>query len=372
MKAAIARAEASSLSSPVSTFEGSHKPRAGLRMTTRSRLRNVVSLLLLCAMVAGCHRNLIKNIPLAALGVKDRSSDFANIFCSLISTEKRPDGSNWGSCSGWLDNPQPRAVSLANKIDSTYRFLLIAGYGSDCLSGPHATFMDAIDHLQSVHSFTAETLPVSAFGSSEFNAKQIAAYLNSQFVSDQRKYIVLGYSKGMADLQVALADEPGVQGKVAALVTLSGTVQGSRLASIPDVTSQAALKKELLTCTPGDGGGPQSMSPAVRKAFLANHPNPLVPTYSVAAYSTRQNTSNVLLPTWDLIAQFGNVEDSLMIAGDAIYPRGSYLGLLKRDHWAIAIPFENSALINKNDFPRPQLFEAILRFVIADLNGTMP
>ena len=327
----------------------------------------LAGLLVFCAILAGCGRTLKKNLPLAALGAKDRSSDFADIFCSLIGSEKRPDGSTWGSCSLWLDQPQAHTLQLANKIDPTYRFLLIAGYGSDCLTGPHSTFMDSIAHLESVHSFTAETLPVSSFGSSEFNAKQIAGYLNSQFASDQRRYIVLGYSKGLADLQVAIADEPGVQAKVAALVTLSGIVQGSRLTSMPGLSTRAEQ-----ICTPGDMGGLKSMSPDVRKAFLAQHPNPLVPTYSVAAYSTRKQTSNILLPTWDVISQFGQVEDSQMIAAEAIYPRGSYLGLLKRDHWAIAIPFGDSALINKNDFPRPQLFEAILRFVVADLNGSTP
>jgi hypothetical protein len=79
--------------------------------------------------------------------------------------------------------------------------LLIAGFGSDCLSGPHATFMDALDHLRSAHSYRAATLPVSAFGSSDFNAGQIAQYLNSQFLKDQRKYMVLGYSEGTADLE---------------------------------------------------------------------------------------------------------------------------------------------------------------------------
>jgi hypothetical protein len=334
------------------------------------RARLLVALLFGCALLTGCPKNLNKTIPLATLQAKDRSSDFADIFCSLLATEKRPDGNSWGKCSNWLEAAKPKSITIPKEIDQTYRYLLISGFGSDCLSGPKSTFMDSIGHLQSVHSYNAETYPVSAFGSSEFNAKQIAKYLNDHFVSDQRKYIVLGYSKGTADLEVAIANEPGVKDKVAAFVTLSGVVQGSRLLSLPHPSGPGGLEAAISGCTAGDGGGLKSMSPAVRKAFLVEHPNPLVPTYSVAAYSRRQDTSNLLLPFWDDISQYGNAEDSQMIAAEAVYPGGSYLGLVTRDHWAIAIPFGSSPLINRNDFPRPQMFEAVLRFVSADLKGT--
>jgi hypothetical protein len=58
-------------------------------------LLSVGGLLLFCSMITGCAaKNLNKNIPLAALGAKDRASDFANVFCTLVGTEKRPDGSS--------------------------------------------------------------------------------------------------------------------------------------------------------------------------------------------------------------------------------------------------------------------------------------
>lgn len=327
----------------------------------------VLFLISVCVLLLGCPKNLKKDIPLVELQAKNQSAAFADTFCSLLDSEKRPNGQSWGKCSQWLDSANPHIAALP-AIDSTYRYLLIAGFGSDCLTGPHATFVDSMDHLKSVHSYIAETLPVSAFGSSEFNAKQIAKYLNAQFATDQRKYIVLGYSKGTADLEVALANEPGVKDKVAALVTLSGVVQGSRLLNLPHFATSERTRAAI-TCTAGDGGGLQSMSPDVRKKFLADHPDPLVPTYSVAAYSREQDTSKVLLPFWTDLSQYGKAEDSQMLAAEAVYPRGNYLGLLSRDHWAIAIPFETSVLVDKTDFPRPQLFEAILRFVTSDLKS---
>src|SRR5215468_3965947 len=126
-------------------------------MNTRYQFFNLISVLLLAAMCVGCCvKNLKKDIPLAALGAKDRSGDFSQIFCTLIATEQRPGGGIWGNCSTWLDNATAQSVSLPPTIDPTYRFLLIAGFGSDCLTGPNATFMDSIAHLKSVHSYTAE------------------------------------------------------------------------------------------------------------------------------------------------------------------------------------------------------------------------
>lgn len=301
-------------------------PDAGMRIATVLG-KQIIVFVFVCLLLGGCvkHKNLNKNIPLVELGATDRSKDFANVFCTLIATERRPDGSSWGNCSQWVNSPQTATLTLATKIDSEYRFLLIAGYGSDCLKGPHATFMDSIDHLQSVHGYTAETMPVSAFGGSEFNAKQIAAYLNMHFGADQRKYIVLGYSKGTPDLQVAIAIEPSVHDKVAALETLS-VVQGSRLSGPTKPTSQGVSPANLQDCTLGDGQGIESMSPAVRQAFLKQHPAPLVPTYSVVAYSQRRDTSRILHPTWDILSQVGKAEDSLMIAAEAVYPRGTVPG----------------------------------------------
>jgi triacylglycerol esterase/lipase EstA (alpha/beta hydrolase family) len=54
--------------------------------------------------------------------------------------------------------------------------------------------------------------------------------LREQTKSDQRKFIVLGYSKGAPDLQVALAQEDGVAGAVAAFITVAGASGGSPIA----------------------------------------------------------------------------------------------------------------------------------------------
>jgi hypothetical protein len=111
----------------------------------------------------------------------------------------------------------------------------------------------------------------------------------------------------------------------------------------------------------------------VRQDFLAQHPDLGVPVYSLAAVSDKSNTSKVLLENWELMAVYGPRQDSQLQASDAIYPGGNDLGALRGDHWAVALPFEDStdarvkSFVDHNHFPRTALLEALVRFISQDL-----
>jgi hypothetical protein len=150
-------------------------------------------------------------------------------------------------------------------------------------------------------------------------------------------------------------------------------VKGSRQAENTGMLGDLIGQLHLPGCDTGDAGGLASMNPATREAFLRDHPQAFVPTYSLVASSDCRQTSTALRPTWDYLSQFGKTEDSQAIDAEAIAPEAKYLGMARGDHWAIAIPFEAApdpllqALVNRNHIPRPQLFESILRYVVADL-----
>ena len=65
--------------------------------------------------------------------------------------------------------------------------------------------------------------------------------------------------------------------------------------------------------------------------------------------------------------------DSQVIYYDQVIPGSTLLGFVNADHWALAVPiarshsFIGSTFVDKNDFPREALIEAILRFVDEDL-----
>ncbi len=60
------------------------------------------------------------------------------------------------------------------------------------------------------------------------------------------------------------------------------------------------------------------------------------------------------------------------------YPGSTLIGFLNADHWAIAVPVSRShpvisrSLVNRNDYPREALLEAVLRFIEEDLSGAAP
>jgi len=51
-------------------------------------------------------------------------------------------------------------------------------------------------------------------------------------LTDKRKYIVFGYSKGAPDVQTALALYPETKNAVAAFVSVAGAIGGSPIADI--------------------------------------------------------------------------------------------------------------------------------------------
>jgi len=130
------------------------------------------------------------------------------------------------------------------------------------------------------------------------------------------------------------------------------------------------------TCKGDMSTGFKSLARGVRQAFLASFPNPVVPTYSVVAASTKENTSKALLQTWMLMNAFDPFHDGQLTRQDAIIPGSKYLGVVKGDHFAVALPFDKSpdSTIRKNmdktRYPRAALLETVVRIVQADLAKT--
>ena len=113
----------------------------------------------------------------------------------------------------------------------------------------------------------------------------------------------------------------------------------------------------------------------VRQSFLRQNPMP-VPSYSIVGATSLDETSSVLKPSWKRLSVHARDQDGLMIAWEAVLPGARYLGSARADHWAIALPFEESEQtlkgIDRNHFPRDALLEAIVRYVTADLGAAEP
>jgi hypothetical protein len=309
---------------------------------------------------------------------KDLSASFSSEFCEVLQKEN-PDGGSWSACSNYLNAPSAEApVERAAHLDDTalskYRVLVIPGVLSSCQANTQA-FQDGQKHLHEKHGTTVEFLQ-TANDTSPNNGAKIAAYLREKMAGDSRKYIVVSYSKGSPDVQEALANDAQARNAVAAHVTIAGAIGGSPIAeTMPAIAQRYAGMLKLGTCDGNVADAFKSLRQDVRKQFLQDHPDPLVPSFSLAAVSDETTTSKMLLEAWKLLTAYDPRTDSQLLLSDALIPGGDFLGTLHADHLAVALNYENvaessiKAFTDHNHYPRVALFEAAVRFAAANLES---
>lgn len=301
----------------------------------------------------------------------DKAASFTQVFCSVLRDEN-PDKGDWGDCSQYLETDSaPQTASLA-PISDKYRILILPGFMSSCISSVQALGKGQ-EHLRDEHHLEVEYLSLPN-ESSETNGKLIADYLKEHSKTDPRKYIVIGYSKGAPDFQVAMAQDPEAASGVAAFVSLAGAVGGSPVAdALPAIMERYTKTLNLGTCRGDMAQAARSLRRDIRHNFLDMHQQPLVPTYSLAAASDKTNTSKMLMQAWQLLSVYDPEQDSQLTKSDAVVPGSTFLGLARADHLAVALAFEDAAdaqiksVMDHNHYPRAALLESIVRFVTADL-----
>jgi hypothetical protein len=312
----------------------------------------------------------------------NREQAFADVFAAVLAGEN-PDGGTWEDAGAYLEAgtdqvipPQPAIERALQPAINRYHVLIVSGFLSGCALTPASSssvFKLAQEHLQSEHGVDVAVLQVPN-DSCESNGKLIAKYLR-QHARDGKQYIVIGYSKGAADLEVALLDRSAAS-VVGAFISIAGAVRGSPLADLPVGTALVRKLEESLGCMAQLGPALQSLGGDERRAFVASHPHPSVPSYSLVAASGLSNTSRALRATWWLLGAGLQPEDGALVAADGVLPGAKFLGTERADHVAIAQDFQRTALaklFDKSHFPRTALLEALLRFVIADLeNASAP
>ena len=301
----------------------------------------------------------------------NKAKDFARVFCSTLPHLKDKDGHAWGDCAKYLDvSDSPRAQAA---IATPYRFLFVSGFGAECLKDVRA-FSTSIAHLKEAHHVDVEYFAVAPFGSSEENGQSIARHVEEGWAGDKtRRYVLIGYSKGAADLLEALRVLNAPQTKVAALVTVAGTIGGSWLPDDVRTLMQGSQPWMAPGCPANVQDGIHSLTRELRQRFLRENPVP-VAGYSIVAASTLDETSSALRAAWKRLSLYAKEQDGQMVAWEAVLPGAKYLGAARADHWAIALPFEESPqppkAVDRNHFPRDALLEAIVRFVAADLGSS--
>lgn len=320
-------------------------------------------------------QSTIAAVPPDAAGLSDDGrARFREIFCARA----KPGGAGTdSSCDEWLwrlhDEPVAAGVDPVPDIRKDLRIFVVSGAFGDCRIEHMFPYETAIDSLVA-RGYRIEKVLVSGRSSAEANARQLEEVIRAAGVRPDEPVVLFGYSKGAVDSLRLLGDGTDASRQVVAVVSVAGPVFGSPLAEKADWWYRKVFAKSFGSfCDPGDAGVVTSLLPAERRQWLADHPlPPNVRYYSLAAFTTRENLSRALVPTWRMLADHDRRNDGQVLPADAYIPGSTLLGYVNADHWDVAVDLHKqlpwmSARPNRRVFPREALFEAILAYISESL-----
>jgi hypothetical protein len=342
-----------------------------------------------CLVVAGCASTPLVPfstetpplilVPAAQAGVQDKRGRFREIYCAVLAARvgEVPDHRPCDDALTRLGS-EPTASGQPVPLGASGRHLVAAvvpGIGYSCFAKwlqPQGTVNEHVGK----YGYALTAIPVDALSGTTVNARQIRDWVMAQDPGPGAPRLVLiGYSKGTPDVLEAIVNHPEIRARVAAVVSIAGAVGGSPLANEAEQYQADVLQHfPGAACDGGDGGGVASLRPAVRRAWLAQHPLPSsVPMYSVVTLPQPERISSILERTNRKLNQIDSRNDSQMIFYDQLIPGSTLLGYLNADHWAVVVPIARShdtigsMFVTQNAYPREALTEAVLRFVEEDL-----
>ncbi|MDH4050233.1 MAG: hypothetical protein OEU93_01555 [Rubrivivax sp.] len=318
-------------------------------------------------------------VPAAQAGVQDKRGRFREIYCAVLQARagEVPDHRD---CSDALTRlgTEPAGTGRPVALGPSSRHLVAAvvpGIGYECVEHWLQSAGTVAQHVQKF-GYELVDIKVDALSSSTRNARQVRdAVMAMDLGPGPRRLVLFGYSKGAPDVLQAIVDYPEIRPRLAAVVSIAGTVAGSPLANDAE-QYQAELMQHFpgATCDAGDGGGVASLRPATRQAWLAQNPLPPgVPYYSVVTLPQPERISSILTHSAKRLAQIDARNDSQMLFYDQVIPGSSLVGYINADHWAVVLPIARahdivgSMFVTENAYPREALMEAVLRFVEEDL-----
>jgi len=319
-------------------------------------------------------------VPLRDAGIVDDRQSFAGIFCGVLRSPLEP-GFEEAGCETLLhldstvdvEQPPPQLDSRV-----PLKVVIVAGFLGDCLARYSTPFDRARRELEA-DGVESEEIVVGGRASSAHNAPIIAERLSSPAFREGPPLVLVGYSKGVADILEALPLVSGGTDHIAAIVSVAGAVNGSPLASEKSGFMRALIDGFPMRDCPSsaeDGDALESLSYEHRQQWLDQHPLPEdVRYFSVAAYGSSADMSRVNRRSYRKLAHIDDRNDGQIIYRDAILPGSTLLAFAHSDHLAVALEFDEedgsiaTYAVNRNAYPRVVLLKSILIAVQRALIG---
>lgn len=313
--------------------------------------------------------------------VVDARVRFRPIFCDLLRHRVKYHEPQL-SCDDFLwkliDEPAS-SILPANlpKHDPSFVILMVPGAFSECVGDIGKPFQEPAARLRKL-GYRIMNVDVSGLSSSSKNAEIIAQSVANEKLDPSQRLILLGHSKGTTDILHFLVDYHDLALKVDAVLSVSGAVNGSPLADRYYRTKYDnwLAKHSIGKCLPGDGGLLDSLSRVVQIQWLATHPLPADTRYfSVGAFVRHEDVHLLHRYTHHLLSKIDPFNDGQLLMIDQLIPGSYLLGYVNADHWSVAVSMEekysisNSRQLERDRIFRDVLFEAMILFVIQNING---
>ncbi|MGW8367442.1 MAG: hypothetical protein ACWGPN_02040, partial [Gammaproteobacteria bacterium] len=256
----------------------------------------------------------------APAGVVDGRGAFRPLFCDALEAYPEEAGAPV-PCEFWLHrlDDEPDEISPPQPLPwPSLQVLLVTGAFSECFGDEARPFASALPSLRN-SGVRIDTIVVGGRSGTEHNAREIAEYLEAWPVRPEVPLVLIGYSKGTSDILQFLVDFPEAARQVDAVVSVAGSVSGSRLADKFDGLYDFMFSHlPSGHCPPGDGDVVHSLRTEVRQTWLRENELPGgVDYYSIAAFTTRERVAWALVPSWEALLDQDRRNDGQVVARDA-------------------------------------------------------